>query len=113
MNDTLARRVMFMPLTKKFFDMMFDVKQAKLKPILEQYGTDNQSLHDELWEELNTPGMENRIANTAIDYLIDCCKEKKDLCDTLRGTIRNTILMSGIFYTNVAPNAACTAEFNG
>lgn len=56
--------------------------------------------------------MEIRIANTALDFLIDCCENKKDLCETLKGEIKKNILMAGIFYTNIAPEAACTSDFN-
>lgn len=41
--------------------------------------------------------MEIRIANTAFDFLIDCCEEKKELCETLKGEIKKNILMAGIF----------------
>ena len=80
--------------------------------ILKQYDVDQKNLYDQLWQEFNIPGMEIRIANTAFDFLIDCCEEKKELCATLKGEIKKNILMAGIFYTNIAPEAACTSDFN-
>lgn len=102
---------MFLPLDLKIFNIIFDVKSKDINPILEQYGVEKQILYNMLWEEFNIPGMEVRIANTAFDFLIDCCEKKVDLCETLKGEIKKNILMSGIFYTNVAPKAAITADF--
>lgn len=107
----MNKKLMFLPLTKGVFKSMFDIKSENIGPVLEQYNTDCQSLYDALWEEFNIPGMEIRIANTAFDFLICCCEEKKDLCDTLKGEIKKNILASSVFYTNVAPHAAHTSDF--
>ncbi len=107
----MKKAFMFLPLNKKIFDIIFDVKSKDISPILEYYSVEKQILYDMLWEEYNIPGMEVRIANTAFDFLIECCEEKRDLCKTLKGEIKKNILASGIFYTNIAPEAATTADF--
>lgn len=101
---------MRMPLSKRFFDVIIEVKSNNLAPVLEQYCVSQEDLCLSLWEEFNIPGMEVRIANTALDFLIDCCETKRDLCHTLKGEIKKNILMAGIFYTNIAPEAISTAE---
>lgn len=105
------KKIMFLPLTKGVFKSMFEIKSEYIGPVLEQYNTDSQSLYDVLWKEYNIPGMEIRIANTAFDFLICCCNEKKDLRETLTGEIRKNILASSVFYTNVAPHATHTSDF--
>lgn len=107
----MKKAFMFLSLNKKIFDIIFDVKSKDISPILEYYSVEKQILYDMLWEEYNIPGMEVRIANTAFDFLIECCEEKRDLCKTLKGEIKKNILVSGIFYTNIAPEAATTADF--
>lgn len=44
-------------------------------------------------------------------FLIDCCETKHDLRETLIGEIRNVILAAGVFYTNIAPDAVSTDDF--
>lgn len=107
----MKKAFMFLPLNKKIFDTIFDVKSKDISPILEYYSVEKQILYDMLWEEYNIPGMEVRIANTAFDFLIECCEKKRELCETLKGEIKKNILASGIFYTNIAPEAATTADF--
>lgn len=107
------RKFMLLPLERKIFEIMLEVKSDAIEPIIKQYGTDRQSLYQLLWKEFNIPGMEIRIANTALDFLIDCCEKKRDLENSLRGEIKKNILMAGIFYTNVAPEAMNTTDFNG
>lgn len=84
----MEKAFMFLPLNVKIFNVIFDVKSKDIKPILEYYGVEKQFLYNMLWEEFNIPGIEVRIANTAFDYLIDCCGMKKDLCETLKGEIK-------------------------
>lgn len=103
---------MVLPLNQHIFKTMFEMKTDSLKPILKQYDVDRNNLYDLLWEEFNIPGMEIRIANTAFDFLIECCEKKRELCETLKGEIKKNILMSSIFYTNVAPDAINTMDFN-
>jgi hypothetical protein len=104
---------MLLPLDRKIFEIMLEVKCDALEPIIKQYDTDRQSLYQLLWKEFNIPGMEIRIANTALDFLIDCCEKKRDLEDGLRGEIKKNILAAGIFYTNIAPEAMNITDFNG
>lgn len=106
-------KFMLFPLNQHIFKTMFEIKSNSLEPILKQYDVEHKNLYDLLWKEFNIPGMEIRIANTAFDFLIECCEKKKDLCKTLKGEIKKNILMAGIFYTNVAPNAINTIDFNG
>ncbi len=101
----MNKRIMLLPITPKFFDLMFEVKKDYLGVIIQQYNCSKQEVYDTLWEEFNIPGMEIRIANTAFDFLIDCCERKTDLEDTLRKEIKKNILHAGIFHTNVKPNA--------
>lgn len=108
----IKKQFMFLPLNQHIFKTMFEIKSNSLESILKQYNVDQNNLYDQLWKEFNIPGMEIRIANTALDFLIDCCENKKDLCETLKGEIKKNILMAGIFYTNVAPEAACTSDFS-
>lgn len=103
---------MVLPLNQHIFKTMFEIKIDSLKPILKQYDVDRNFLYDLLWEEFNIPGMEIRIANTAFDFLIECCEKKRELCETLKGEIKKNILMSSIFYTNVAPDAINIMDFN-
>lgn len=105
--------IMFLPLNQLVFKMMLEVKSDSLGPVMKQYDVSRQELYDSLWQEFNISGMEIRIANTAFDFLIDCCEKKRDLRETLIGEIKKNILMAGIFYSNVAPEAACTSDFNG
>lgn len=102
--------VMLLPISRKMFEVMFEVKSCDLKSVLDEYDVCKKELHDALWEEFDIPGMENRIANTAFDFLIDCCRDKRDLCKTLKGEIKKDILMSAIFYTIVMPSATSTAN---
>lgn len=99
---------MKLPLVKNIFEMIFEVKGESLDPVLECYGVSTEKLKEVLWKEFNIAGMEVRIANTAVDFLIDCCTMKMDLSESLVGTIRHCILMAGIYYTNVEPNAVDT-----
>mgnify|MGYP001087541115 CR=1 FL=1 len=103
-NDLL----MFTRISLTAFNIMFEVKDESLSSVMKQYRVSKQDLHDTLWEEFNISGMEVRIANTAFDFLIECCENQKDLKDTLVGEIRKDILMSSIYYSNVAPNAVNT-----
>lgn len=82
---------------------MLEVKKENLIIVQEQYKCSEQELHDILWEEFNISGMKTRIANTALDFLIIDCEEKKDLEDTLRKEVKKNILGAAIYYTNVAP----------
>lgn len=104
---------MLLPLDRKIFEIMLEVKCDALEPIIKHYDTDRQSLYQLLWEEFNIPGMEIRIANTALDFLTDCCKKKRDLEASLRGEIKKNILAAGIFYANIAPEAMNITDFNG
>lgn len=104
---------MFLPLNQHIFKTMFEIKSNSLEPILKQYDVDQKYSYDLLWEEFDISGMEIRITNTAFDFLIDCCEKKRDLRETLKGENKKNILMSSIFYTNVAPNAINTIDFNG
>lgn len=113
MDNKSAQGLMFLPLTKKVFDIMFDTKADSINPVLKHYDVSREFLHDMLWKEFNIESMETRIANTALDFLIDCCEEKKDLCKTLKGEIKKNILAAAIFYTNIAPEAAFTSDFKG
>lgn len=108
----MNQKIMFSLLNKNSFDIMFDAKINEINSVLKQYKVTKQELYNTLWTEFNISGMEVRIANTAFDFLIDCCKEKRELKDTLKGEIKKNILMSCVFYTNVAPNAAHTTDFN-
>lgn len=76
---------MFLPLNQHIFKTMFEIKSNSLEPILKQYDVDQKYLYDLLWEEFDISGMEIRIANTAFDFLIDCCEKKRDLRETLKG----------------------------
>lgn len=111
LTKVCIEKIMFLPLNCKMFEVMFEVKSDSLEPVLKHYDVEAQALHDLLWKEFHIPGMELRIANTAFDFLIDCCEEKRDLCETLKGEIKQCVLMASIYYTNIAPNAVSTAEF--
>lgn len=89
---------MRLPLFQGAFSTMFGVKKNDLSVVLVQYQSSEEELRETLWKEFDIAGMEIRMANTAFDYLIDCCELKRDLQDTLIETIRNCILMSGILY---------------
>ena len=72
---------MKMPLTEKIFAIIFESKNKNLKifvKILEFYNINRQDLYGVLWEEFNIACMEVRIANTAFDFLIMKCVEKKN-----------------------------------
>ena len=101
----MNKKIMLLPITQKFFDLILEVKAEYLGIIMEQYNCSKQEIYDILWQEFDIPGMENRIANTALDFLIDCCERKTDLEDTLRKEIKKNILHAAIFHTNVEPNA--------
>lgn len=104
----MNEKIMLLPITPEFFELMFKVKTEYLILIMQQYDCSKQEIHDTLWQEFNIPGMENRIANTAFDFLIDCCEKKNDLEDTLRKEIKKNVLHAAIFYTNIEPNAVNT-----
>lgn len=69
--------VMNLQVTLKLFELMLEVKKENLLIVQEQYKCSEQELHDILWEEFNISGMKTRIANTALDFLIIDCEEKK------------------------------------
>lgn len=91
-------------LSKKIFDKIFEIKADAVQPVLDNFNVEKEELKNLLWEEFNIPGMEVRIANTALDWLIMNCEEDNDLGKTLKSEIRKDILYAGIFYTNVAPD---------
>lgn len=91
-------------LSKEFFDQIFEIKADAVQPVLNNFNVEKEELKNLLWEEVNIPGMEVRIANTAFDWLIMCCREHRDLQETLKSEIKKNILQAGIFYTNVAPD---------
>lgn len=105
------QKFMRLSLNKILFNAIFEVKKDDFTPVLEQYKVTKQELYDILWKELHIPDMEVRIANTAMDFLIDCCETKHDLRETLIGEIRNVILAAGVFHTNIAPDAVSTDDF--
>lgn len=102
-----------MPITEKIFAIMFEAKAESkdFVEILKYYNINKQDLYNLLWEEFNIPGMEIRIANTAFDFLITKCAEKKELDKVLKNEIGECILTAGIFYANVAPEACTTSDF--
>lgn len=104
---------MKMQITESVFSVMFEekTKSEHFIEILKTYNTNNNDLYGVLWEEFNIPGMEVRIANTAFDFLILKCVEKKELNKLLRNEIKECVLSAGIFYTNVAPEACSTSDF--
>lgn len=100
----MRKNLMYQKLTRKTFDLMFDMKKNAIGPILTHFDVDKDTLKDTLWKELDIPGMEVRIANTAFDWVIECCEQDRDLQENLTREIRKCILHAGIFYTNVAPD---------
>lgn len=104
---------MKMPITERIFSVMFEEKAKSLDfvEILKYYNINKQDLYSIMWEKFNIPGMEIRIANTAFDFLIMKCVEKKELDKNLSNEIGECILTAGIFYTNVAPEACKTSGF--
>lgn len=99
------RIFMKLPLTPGIFEAMWNEKKKSITPVLSCYGVDEETLKETLWEEFNIPGMEVRIANTAMNFIIDGCEKHHDPAPTLVQEIKNDILASGIYYTNIAPNA--------
>ena len=99
--ETKTRVLMLSKITLEIFEMMFKLKKENLVTVREQYKCSEQELHDILWEEFNIPGMEVRIANTALNFLIMDCETKKDLEATLRKEIHRNVLGAAIYYTNI------------
>ncbi len=104
---------MKMPVTEKIFTIIFEekTKSKDFAKLLGYYNINKHDLYSIMWEEFNIPGMEIRIANTAFDFLITECAEKKELDKVLKNEIRECILTAGNFYTNVAPEACTTSDF--
>ncbi len=104
---------MKMPVTEKIFAIIFEskTKSKDFVKILEFYNINRQDLYGVLWEEFNVACMEVRIANTAFDFLIMKCVEKKELVKLVRDEIREFVLAAGIFYTKVVPEACTTLDF--
>lgn len=104
---------MKMPVTEKIFTIIFETKTKSkdFVEILKYYNINKQDLYSIMWEKFNIPGMEIRIANTAFDFLIMKCVEKKELDKNLSNEIGECILTAGIFYTNVAPEACKISDF--
>lgn len=100
----MRKNIMYQKLTRKFFETMFELKKDHIAPVLARFNTDADGLKEALWTEFDIPGMEVRVANTAFDWVIECCERENDLQESLVKEIRKCILHSGIFYTNVAPN---------
>lgn len=96
---------MLLSCNKMIFDKIFDIKAADMEPVCRVYNVSLDELKSMIWEKFDILGMEVRIANTALDWLIDCCEAEQELYKTLRGEIRQVILHAAIFYTNVASNA--------
>lgn len=104
---------MKMPVTEKIFTIIFEekTKSKDFAKLLGYYNINKHDLYSIMWEEFNIPGMEIRIANTAFDFLIMKCVEKKELAKLVRNEIRECVLAAGIFYTKVAPEACTTLDF--
>lgn len=105
-----SRIFMCSRLTEKIFHAMWEVKAENRQAVAERYKVTEQQLYNALWQEFNIEGMEVRIANTAFDFLIDRCKDGKDLKESLHQTVRDMILAATIFYSNIVPNAVSTSE---
>jgi len=101
--ETKTRIFMLSKIILEIFEMMFELKKESLVVVMEQYECREQELHDMLWEEFNIPGMEVRIANTALNFLIIACEKKEDLESTLRKEIHKNVLAAAIYYTNIDP----------
>jgi len=100
-----AKKFMLLPCDKMIFDKIFDLKVAGMECVCKVYDVSMDELRSLVWEEFDIPGMEVRVANTALNFLIDCCESEYDLCKTLKGGVKKVILAAAIFYTNVAPDA--------
>lgn len=63
---------MKMIITKKVFSILFEVKEESedFKEILNYYHVSREELYNTLWEELNIPSMEVRIARTAFNLQV-------------------------------------------
>lgn len=109
--SVLARKVMLLPCNKMIFDKIFDLKTVDMEPVCRVYNVSTDELKSMVWEEFDIPGMEVRIANTALDWLIDCCEAEHYVRKTLRGEIKQVILHAAIFYTNVAPHAVSDRDW--
>lgn len=101
---------MRLPLSRLVFDTIFEIKKNAFQPVLVQYRVSQEELYDLLWEKLNVPDMDVRTANTAMDFLIDCCERKKDLAETINVMLHDMILASAVYYTNIAPDAVSTSD---
>lgn len=104
---------MKMLVTERIFSVMFEEKAKSLDfvEILKYYNINKQDLYSIMWEKFNIPGMEIRIANTAFDFLIAKCAERKELNKVLKNEIGECIMTAGIFYTNIVPEACTTSDF--
>lgn len=100
-----TRKFMLLSCNKIIFDKIFDIKAAGMVTVCKVYDVSMDELRSLVWEEFNIQGMEVRIANTALNFLIDCCESGHDLCKTLKGEIKQVVLNAAIFYTNIAPDA--------
>lgn len=107
-DDRMAELFMHLRLTKPIFQSMFKVKKEALASVLNHYKITESELFELLWQEFDIPGMEVRIANTAFDFLIDRCEGCHEAEPSARAEIKHDILMSDIYYTNIAPNAINT-----
>lgn len=106
-NEEIIKIVMCSEVSEKMFNLMLEQKKEDLKVILDKCSITKQQLVDALCEECFITGMENRICNTAIDFLITKYETESISCKAseLHQDIRDSILMAGIYYTNVAPDA--------
>lgn len=92
-------------LSRGVFEAIFQIKREAILTVLNTYGVQELELKELLWKRFNIPGMEVHIANTALDFLIECCTENKDLEKTIGEEIEKDILYAATYYTNINPEA--------
>lgn len=110
LKEEYLKIIMCSQITEKFFNLIIKQKVNDLQVVYDCFDISSEQLRSTVHEMCFIPGMEVRICNTAIDFLIDQCTEFRDKGCSLRQTISECILAAGVYYTNIAPDAISTNE---
>lgn len=101
--EEITQRFMKLVIGEVSFDAMMETLRGDgtLSVICKHFDLTENVVINTLHEELFIPGMTNEIAWQALCWIETDIESNKEV-NSLKGTIRNCVLMAGIFYTNVS-----------
>lgn len=112
--EEITQRFMKLVIGEVSFDAMMETLRddGTLSVICKHFDLTENVVINTLHEELFIPGMTNEIAWQALCW-IETDIEKNTKAKTLVGVIRNCIMMSGVFFTNVSEDVRNSLQSEG